>query len=152
MNIKALLVAACAIASSSALANDVLMTQANAKAGGSSQLALDFVNSGDASAFEFEIAVPKGAKVDTAGCLAELPSSHTGACKFNEKTGRVIVLVYSNANEVLPDGIVPLGRIAISGPSKGAQVEKVLVSDQTGKPLSGGPARQNQPNKAGKVE
>lgn len=150
--INAILVTACALASSAVLANDVLMTQENAKAGGRSQLALDFVNSSNATAFEFEIAVPKGAKIDTAGCLSELPSSHTGACQFSAKTGRVIVMVYSNANEALPSGVVPLGRISVSGSSEAARVEKVLVSDPSGKPLTAGTAQRDKPRKSELVQ
>jgi len=116
-----------------AYANEVLLTQGEAKSAG--QVALDFVNSGQATAFEFEIVVPRGATVDTKSCLSEIPSSHTGACRFDEKNGRVIVMVYSNSNELLPEGVVPLGRINVSGGAR-AKVQNVLVSDVSGKPLA----------------
>lgn len=121
--------------STSSLANEVVLTEGTAKQG-NGRLALDFVNSGSATAFEFEIVVPKGTRqVDTSSCLSELPGTHTGACKFNSEVGRVVVIVYSNENKPLPDGLVSLGWIGIQSKRGGATLEKLLVSDKEGRPL-----------------
>lgn len=130
---------AIALSFGSASANEVVLTEDASKSSGRA-LALDFMSSGGATAFEFEIVVPKGAKgVDTSKCLSELPSSHTGACAYNPKTGRVVVLVYSGNNALLPEGVVSLGTISVDGMLKGsAGVEKVLVSDPQAQPLQGG--------------
>ncbi len=133
MNIKysiAMLLAGGMLAGS-AVANEVVLTHGQ----GANRLALDFVASGDATAFEFELALPKGSRnIDTSKCLAELPATHTGACKFNPDTGNVVVIVYSNDNRPLPAGIVSLGWIQAPG-GQAPLVQKLLVSDTTGRSL-----------------
>jgi len=139
MNTKLILCvcAVLAIGSSNSSANEVVLTQGHEKSGGS-RLALDFVNfSGEATGFEFELALPKGARnVDTSKCLSELPASHTGACQFNQKTGRVIVIVYSNENRPLPRDGISLGWIGgVPSAGAGVRVEKLLVADVQGRSL-----------------
>lgn len=116
-----------------AQANEILVTGAAAKGGAGGHVALDFVSDGNATAFEFEVPVPAGAKVNTAKCLSELPATHTGGCKFNEKNNAVVVIVYSNQNDALPGGVVPIGSLAVSGVQAAElRAEKVLVSNPQG--------------------
>lgn len=119
-----------------AYANEVVATVgSNAKAG-STVVALDFASSGEVTTFEFEVVIPKGATVDTSRCTAELPSSHVGACSFNKKSGRVVVMIYSNTLTPLPQGVVSIGKLGISGQKVGGvKVQNVLVSDKNSKAL-----------------
>lgn len=110
-------------------ANELVATIDQAKKG-SANVSIDFASSGAATAFEFEVAVPKGAVVDTKNCVSEVPSSHVGACKYDQAKGKVVVMVYSNTNAKLPEGIVPVGRIAVSGKAvQSVRVENILVAD-----------------------
>ena len=116
-------------------ANELIATIDNAK-NNTTKVALDFVSEGDATAFEFEVTIPKGAKVDTTKCTSELPSTHSGACAFNEKNGRVVVMVYSNSLTPLANGVSPIGSLIISGKSsKNISVQNILVSDKNSSSL-----------------
>lgn len=120
-------------------ANELVTTADTNSKSGSSFVALDFVNSGEATAFEFEVVVPAGVKVDTSACVSELPATHAGACKFNEKNGRVVVMVFSDTNALLPEGVVPIGRLGFSGQQLDAiKAENILVSDVNAKKLDAG--------------
>ena len=117
-------------------ANELLVTDSGAKRGGQ-QLALDFVNSGDATALEFEVSVPKGVTPNTSKCVSEIPKTHVGACKFNEKTGKIVVMVYSNENAKLPAGMVAIGTIATDSMAKGGiSASNLLVADASAAKLS----------------
>lgn len=116
-----------------ASANEVILTAGQAKGG--NRMALDFASSGNATGFQFEVAIPGAKKVDTSKCLAELPKTHTGACQFKADTGTVIVMVYSNENAVLPDGVNSIGWLSAPGAGKGATVKGLLVADTSGNPL-----------------
>lgn len=143
MNIKLKTMLLCATtviataSASSAASNELIATtDATSKRGTSSVLALDFLSSGDATAFEFEVKAPKGAIVDTKYCVSELPPSHVGACQFNKDQGSVVVMVYSNSNTALPDGVISIGRLSFSGKTSGkATIEKLLVSSTEAKAL-----------------
>lgn len=113
-------------------ANEVVSTVGKAKGG---QMALDFMNSGGVTALEFEVVVPKGVKVDTSKCVSELPSSHVGACRFNEKNGRVVVMVYSNDTALLPEGMVSIGRLQGGGIGN-ASVRNLLISNVKGESVA----------------
>lgn len=116
-------------------ANELVITDSGAKKGG--QVALDFMNSGEATALEFEISVPRGVVPNTAKCVSEVPKSHVGACRFDEKSGKVVVMVYSNDNAILPAGIVPIGTIAVDSVAKGGVVaQNLLVAGQSAQKLS----------------
>ena len=135
MNFKRIIgfaIAGVLAASVNVSANEVISTASKSKGG---QLALDFLNSGGTTAFEFEVVLPKGAKVDTGKCVSELPSSHTAACRFNEKSGRVVVIVYSAGNALLPKGVVSLGMLSGSGLEK-ASIQNLLVSNVEGESLA----------------
>lgn len=128
--------AALLFSSLSLSANEILLTEDAAKSSNRG-VALDFVNSGEATAFEFEVVVPKGVtSVNTSKCLSELPSTHTGGCSYNEKLGRVVVIVLSMHNAPLPKGVVPVGTLSFDGMLKGAAgVDKVVVADMNAKAL-----------------
>jgi hypothetical protein len=108
------------------------------------RVALDFLNSGGASAFQFELAVPAGAKkVDASGCASELPATHSGACRYNKSKGTVTMMVYSTDNAELPKGLVPLGTVAISGAAiDKPAIGKLLISDAAGQPIATSNSRQ----------
>lgn len=117
-------------------ANEVIATLDSAAKSRSTTVALDFMSAGEVTTFEFEVSIPKGAVVDTTQCTAELPASHTGACGYNEKNGRVVVMVYSNTLTALPQGLVSIGKLAVSGKgTRGINVQNVLVSDKNSKAL-----------------
>jgi hypothetical protein len=130
------LAAGCLVLSANAAANEVIVTPGQ----GGNRIALDFMHTGEATAFEFEIRMPKGVKnVNTSKCVSEVPATHTGACQFNEKTGNLVVIVYSNQNDLLPEGVISLGFVDAPGvASARAQpaVSKLLVGDVNGNPLS----------------
>jgi hypothetical protein len=114
--------------------NEVMVTQSSAKGGKpGSAFGLDFVSDGNAVAFEFTVAFPKGTNLRSVNldkCVSQLPSSHTGKCLANENTGEVLVMVYSLSNAKLPAGIVSVGEIAMGAQSKSApQVIKALAVD-----------------------
>jgi len=118
----------------SVCANELVATVDQAKKG-VTNVSIDFASTGAASAFEFEVVVPKGAAVDTKNCVSEVPASHVGACKFDQAKGKVVVMVYSNTNAKFPEGIVPVGRIMVSGKAgQAVRIENILVADaQAGK-------------------
>ena len=125
-------VVAGALMVSSVSAGQLVVTNGMAKKGAQS-MALDFATDGNATALQFEIALPKGIsadQVDLSACTADLPKTHGGAC--NVAKGKIIGLVFSDSNEVLPAGVVSIGRISINGSNGKAaalEVTKFLVSD-----------------------
>lgn len=130
-------------ASSSVQADELILTRgAQAKAGVSQVYSLDFVTSGDAVAFQFNIALPKGvdaSHVDLTNCVSELPKSHTGQC--NVANGQIIGLVFNDTNEAFSAGVVSVGKIAISvgqrrSLGKDLKVSQFLVSDSKAQPIS----------------
>jgi hypothetical protein len=139
INLSVWIAAGCLMLGGAAAANEVIVTPGQ----GGNRIALDFVNSGEATAFEFEIQMPQGVrKVNTAKCVAELPSTHTGACQFNEKTGNLVVIVYSNQNDLLPEGVISLGVVDAPGMARGAPaVSKLLVGDVNGNSLAANSAQ-----------
>jgi hypothetical protein len=134
INLTGLLAAGCLILGGTAAANEVIVTPGQ----GGNRIALDFVHSGDATALEFHIQMPKGVrKVNTSKCVSEVPSTHTGACQFNEKTGNLVVIVYSNQNDLLPEGVISLGVVDAPGMGKGRPaISKLLVGDVNGNALA----------------
>lgn len=113
--------------------NTFVVTQGATKAGKQS-LALDFQSSGDASAFQFLIKLPRDARnIDTSKCLAALPKTHTGVCQAAPKGGKVAVVVYSGSNTPLPAGIHELGTLSYSSSlmDKPA-LDKMVVSSASG--------------------
>lgn len=102
------------VLSTPALADELLVTGASDKSGGSISLALDLVSDGSTRGFDFVIpVVSKGAKVDTSQCFVNLNKSFQGACKFNgtEITG----IAFAWENVTLPAGVHSLGTITIKG-------------------------------------
>ncbi|MEZ5463864.1 MAG: hypothetical protein R3F22_01295 [Lysobacteraceae bacterium] len=135
MNFKSLKIGAAiagALMISSVSAGQLVVTNGAAKKGAQS-MALDFATDGNATALQFEISLPKGVsadQVDLSACTADLPKTHGGAC--NVAKGKIIGLVFSDSNELLPAGVVSIGRISFRGSNAkvGAmQVTKFLVSD-----------------------
>ncbi|MDA3933837.1 MAG: hypothetical protein PF630_05860 [Gammaproteobacteria bacterium] len=70
----------------------------------------------DITALQFDILLPKGTSkesLDISSCVAGLPNTHVGAC--NISSGILRVLVYSNANSILP--AASIGTIKVKSPS-----------------------------------
>jgi hypothetical protein len=114
--------------------NQVLVTQATDKNKGN-RYGLDFVSDGNAIAFEFTLAFPKGTRLgsmDISKCVSQLPSSHTGKCMINENTSELLVLVYSMSNAKLPAGVVTVGDVGLGAGSKASPsvVKAIAVDDQ----------------------
>ena len=132
-----LAVSLCFAAFTASASDELVM--ATEKAGGRSALSLDFATEGNAVALQFNISVPKGtsaAQIDLKSCLADLPKSHAGNCVYNEKAGEIIGLVYSDANEVLPSGVVSIGHIGLKGlASDNLKVAQFLVSGADAQPI-----------------
>ena len=115
------LAALCA-ASFGAMADELVVT--TEKAGSANVAALDYVSSGRATGLEFKLKVPSDAKVNTSKCLSQLPKTHAGVCSFNQVEGYVVGMVFSDANALLPSGVVPIGTISVS--AKGANAFEVM--------------------------
>lgn len=116
-----------------ASANTVVVTQGGARASG--LVALDFQSSGDVSAFQFTVDLPKGvSSIDTSKCLAELPKGFTGVCR--SKGNRVAAVVYSGNNTPFPADMVALGTISYSG-SIAKDAGSIVVSNMVGSTPSG---------------
>jgi hypothetical protein len=109
---KNFIAAVAAVALAGPAAADQLVFSAE-KAGGARVAALDYVSEGTATAFEFRINVPGGdaASVDLSRCVSSLPKSHVGQCSFVK--GQIIGIVYSDTNELLPKGVLPIGQISV---------------------------------------
>lgn len=124
---------ALALVGSASAGNTVLLTDGQAKAGFRSA-ALDLDIADQASAFNFLVTLPKGAKgVDTSRCLAGLPKSHVGKCVASKDGSKVAVVVYSASNDALPTGLLQLGEIRYASAAKaGAGVEKITLASPAG--------------------
>jgi hypothetical protein len=125
-------------ASTSVMADDLIGTTAEGK-GGRNTVALDFVTSGESVAFEFVVALPKGAtKVDVAGCMKGLPSTHQAKCVYNDQANEVTALIFSTSNAKLPSGALNLGSISYNSLLKGgagATIRDLVVADGLGKTI-----------------
>jgi hypothetical protein len=125
-------------ASSSAFADQLVVTGEKAGRGGAI-IALDYASTGQATGFEFKIAVPGGesAKVDLSNCLKGLPKSHAGQCNFAK--GMIIGMAYSDTNALLPTGVLQLGTVSFSSLAKGApQVIHFLAANTNGDKIESG--------------
>lgn len=130
------------LASSAAGASpyELVMTASKSSAG-SGGLAFDVISDGTATGLEIRVdmglAEGAKAKVDTSGCAKSLPSSHAGSCVFNGK--EVVILVYSNNNDLLPTGSIDLGTVYFSGSAsglaKGPAVTSFIAGSPDGKPV-----------------
>ncbi len=92
-----------------AAASDLVVT-----ALGKGTYSFDFVNSGDVSALDFQVSLPKlegRQAADIDACVAGLPSSHRGGCAI--KNGALRLFVYSPTNAVLET--TNIGRISVNG-------------------------------------
>lgn len=94
--------------------NTVLLGVSKARTGGSSTASIDFVSSGKVAAFNMTIELPAGVeKVNTASCVAEVPKSHVAVCK--SLGNKVSLVVYSPQNQLLPAGVIPVGKVSYRG-------------------------------------
>ena len=120
-------------ASAAASAAELVVTSQQAK--GARALGVDFVSDGRATAFRARLSVP-GAEQGTTNvskCLGALPKTHTGSCVVT-KSGEITILVYSGKNDLLPNGVVPVGQIGVRSLAQAkaganVQVTELLVSD-----------------------
>jgi hypothetical protein len=115
-------------------ADDLIATNGVGK-GGMNTVALDLVTGGESVAFEFVVALPKGAtNVDVSGCLKGMPASHQGKCVYNEKANQVIAIAFSASNEKLPTEL-NLGMVRYGSLQKGASaatIQDLVVADARG--------------------
>lgn len=123
-----------ALASAGASANDLALTSDSSKRGGTTH-SIDFFSSGNAAGLEvrLDVAGGDGVSVDVTKCASALPKSHVGSCVFNGK--EVVILVYSMQNAALPEGIIDLGSVSVSGgPAKraGLSVSKFIAANLDG--------------------
>lgn len=96
------------------LADELLITGASDKKGGTTVLALDLVSDGTTRGFDFVIPVSgKNIKVDTSQCFSNLPAKFQGSCQFNgtEITG----IAFAWEKVTLPAGVHSIGTVSIKG-------------------------------------
>jgi hypothetical protein len=123
-----------AIASSSALANDLLLTTGEGKSG--TVTSIDLVSDGTATMLQFNIATGSDAKsVDLTNCIASLPKSHKGECSINSN-GEVLGLVYNDEGVSLPKGVINIGKLSVRG-SASFTVTQFLAADKTNAHVEG---------------
>ena len=93
--------------------NSVLVT--STRSGGGLAIAMDITGDSKATGFQFRVKVPgsDSAKANTAKCLSQLPSGWTGGCTFKE--GVLRVAAFSTAGQPLPDGVIGVGTVTVSG-------------------------------------
>lgn len=118
-----------------ALANEIIVT--SEKAGGSRVAAVDFNSDGNATALQMRFRVAPEAKVNLANCAKGLPAGFAGTCGYSN--GLVTVLVYSDTNALLPNGLVSLGTIGVSMGKGGAvgalELTELLAFDAAANPV-----------------
>lgn len=99
---------------------------------------LDFQSDGTATALELRLQVGgnEKTKVDTKACAKSLPKTHSGSCVYNGK--ELVVLVYSERNALLPQGLLDLGTVRISGYSnnKAVTVTSFIAGSPDGQAVS----------------
>lgn len=105
--------------------------------GGASTYTIDYVSDSSGTAMDFAVKIDGGArtKVNTANCVSDLPSTHTGDCRYHADRGILKVVVFSMTNAPLHTG--PIGSIQVSG-AKSVQIVKdsLTVSDSDGNKVS----------------
>lgn len=125
-----------ALCSFCAGANELLITPSMAKNG--SSFSIDFVADGEAVAFQYNIALPKGVapdQVNLKSCASDLPAPYVGQCSVAK--GQIIGFVANDTNEPFPAGVLPVGKISISGAAfKRLNVLKLEVADGNARVLS----------------
>ena len=107
--------------------NSVIVLADDAKRGGGKAVSVDFQAEEAVSAFQLRLTLPADAqKVNTAGCLADLPKSHTGMCKA--VGNRVAIVVYSMSGAEISPGLVSVGKITYVTREGGAVAVDKMVS------------------------
>ena len=124
-------------------ANELLITPSVSKArvaSTSTVYAIDFVSTGEAVAFQFNIKLPKGIKdsnVNLRSCVVDLPKAFGGECRIAK--GHIVGIVYSDKNETFAAGIIPVGKISLDGGLAKSQrqlnVTEFFVSDSKARPI-----------------
>lgn len=117
----------------SASSNDLIVTVEKAASG--QGVALDFSSDGTASALQmrFKVGDAKKANVDLSKCVAGLPKSHSGECRFDK--GVLTVLVYSDTNATLPNGVVSIGTISFPRAGGALVLTELLAFDSSAKQI-----------------
>jgi hypothetical protein len=121
-----------------AVADELIVT--GEKAGTGSAIALDYASTGTATGFQFQFEIPGAdsskVKINLANCLKGLPSSHSGACNFAK--GKVIGMVFSDSNELLPQGVLSLGSFTVSGATSAPKIVEFVAADASGNKIAAG--------------
>lgn len=91
--------------------------------GKGAEYTIDFVSDGSGTAMDFAIKIEGGARtrVDDTNCVAGLPSTHTGDCHYQPKSGILKVVVFSPSNAPLNTGSI--GSIRVVG-AKNVSIDK----------------------------
>lgn len=125
-----------AVSSAAVVADELVVT--TEKSGRANVAGLDYVSSGRATGLEFRLKVPNDATVDTSKCLAQIPKSHAGVCKFNNVEGYVVGMVFSDTNALLPKGLVSIGSITVTSKAPitdAFEVLHFLAADVSAQPI-----------------
>lgn len=96
---------------------------------------IDFVSAGGTTAMDFSIQFPPGSvsqnSIAIGSCVADLPKSHMGQCKFNAESNELKVVIFSLGNAELPTGSI--GHIRVpAGASPIIVQDSVTMSDADG--------------------
>lgn len=96
---------------------------------------IDFVSGGDVAAVDFTIQVPSLLNgIISDDCVAELPDTHMGRCRFDPASKKLKVVIFSMSNAALPTG--SFGQIQV--PARAVPVivkDSVTLSDGQGTKL-----------------
>lgn len=142
MNIKTIAVSVlvasgCLMSAQATGSEELLLTSLSKSSNG--VFSVDVVTSGSATAFQFNISLPKGVTaemVDLSRCMADLPKHFEGHC--NVAKGQIIGIAYNDNGVALPAGITSVGKIAFKGKANArAQLRAAnfIVSDVNAKEL-----------------
>ena len=121
---------ALALTSGVAFAKNEVVVSTQKAAGTKVVAGIDFVSDGKVAAFDFDLMVPglDVKSVNLANCASELPKGFRGWC--NAVQDKIVVLVVGDGLEdVLPAGVVPVGKISFS--VRSSNMRKLSNADVT---------------------
>jgi hypothetical protein len=113
-------------------ADEILLTSGVAKRGAS--VSVDYVSDGTAAGIELHLKLPAGGDVDTSRFATNLPKDFV--LHSNVVDGKLIALVVSDTNALLPTGIISLGVVTSKNGSGSFSLEQVAAADPVGKSVA----------------
>lgn len=129
---NAAIAAAMIVSFGAAQADEILLTSGVAKRGAS--VSVDYVSDGSASGIELHISLPAGGDVDTSRFATNLPKDFT--LHKNVVNGKLIALVVSDTNALLPAGVISLGVLTSKNGNGAFSLEQVAAADPVGKSVA----------------